>query len=135
MPAGMFTGQKVRLRGQGVAGGDLYLRIDVSPHIFFKVEGADISCQLPVTPSEAVLGGAIEVPTLDGMVKMVIPSGVRSGQKLRMSGKGYPVDGDRGDQIVEIQIVAPKDVTLQERELYEKLRHLETFNPREDLMG
>lgn len=135
MPAGMFTGQKVRLRGQGVAGGDLYLRIDVSPHIFFKVEGADISCQLPVTPSEAVLGGAIEVPTLDGMVKMVIPSGVRSGQKLRMSGKGYPVDGVRGDQIVEIQIVAPKEVTLQERELYEKLRHLETFNPREDLMG
>jgi curved DNA-binding protein len=135
MPPGMFTGQKVRLRGQGIAGGDLYLRIEVSPHVFYRVEGADISCQVPVTPTEAVLGGAIEVPTLDGTVKMVIPPGVQSGKKLRMGGKGYPVEGERGDQIVEIQIVAPKDISPQERELYEKLRHLETFNPRENLMG
>jgi curved DNA-binding protein len=135
MPAGMFTGQKVRLRGQGVAGGDLYLKIAVSPHDFFNVDGADIACQLPITPSEAVLGGAIEVPTLDGLVKMMIPPGVRSGQKLRMGGKGYPVEGERGDQIVEIQIVAPKEVTEAERELYEKLRRMETFNPRENLMG
>jgi curved DNA-binding protein len=135
MPPGMFTGQKVRLRGQGIAGGDLYLRIEVSPHVFYKVEGADILCQVPITPSEAVLGGAIEVPTLDGTVKMVIPPGVRSGKKLRMSGKGYPVEGDRGDQIVEIQIVAPQEITAPERELYEKLRHIETFNPRENLMG
>jgi curved DNA-binding protein len=135
MPPGMFTGQKVRLRGQGIAGGDLYLRIEVSPHVFYTVEGADIFCQVPVTLTEAVLGGAIEVPTLDGVVKMVIPPGVQSGKKLRMGGKGYPVEGDRGDQIVEIQIVAPKDISPAERELYEKLRHLETFNPRENLMG
>jgi curved DNA-binding protein len=135
MPPGMFTGQKVRLRGQGIAGGDLYLRIEVLPHTFYKVEGSDISCQLPITPTEAVLGGAIEVPTLDGTVKMVIPSGVRSGKKLRMSGKGYPVEGERGDQIVEIQIVVPQEITPSERELYEKLRHIETFNPRATLMG
>jgi curved DNA-binding protein len=135
MPPGMFTGQKVRLRGQGIAGGDLYLRIDVSPHPFFTVDGADIYCQLPLTPSEAVLGGPIEIPTLDGLVKMVIPPGVRSGQKLRMGSKGYPVESDRGDQIVEIQIMTPKEVSEAERELYEKLRHLETFNPRENLMG
>ncbi|MCU0568716.1 MAG: J domain-containing protein [Oculatellaceae cyanobacterium Prado106] len=133
MPPGMFTGQKVRLRGQGISGGDLYLQIEVSPHPFFQVDGADIYCQLPVTPTEAVLGGAIEVPTLDGLVKMMIPPGVRSGQRLRMGGKGYLVDGDRGDQIVEIQIVTPKELTPQERELYEKLRHLEAFNPRENL--
>ena len=79
------------------------------------------------------MGGAIEIPTLDGLVKMMIPAGVRSGQRLRLGGKGYPVESDRGDQIVEIQIVTPKDLTPQERELYEKLRQLEVFNPREAL--
>ncbi|NJO40449.1 MAG: J domain-containing protein [Cyanobacteria bacterium CRU_2_1] len=133
MPAGMVTGQKVRLKGQGVNGGDLYLTIEVSPHPFFKLDGSDIYCQLPVTPTEAVLGGPIEVPTLDGLVKMMIPAGVRSGQRLRLGGKGYPIEGDRGDQIVEVQIVTPRDLTSQERDLYEKLRQLESFNPREDL--
>lgn len=134
MPAGMVTGQRVRLKGQGINGGDLYLKIEVAPHAFFRIEGIDIVCQLPVTPSEAVLGGAIEVPTLDGLVKMNIPAGVRSGQRLRLAKKGYP-DGEseRGDQIVEIQIAFPKELTEQERELYEKLRQLET-NPRENLI-
>lgn len=135
MPSGMTSGQKIRLKGQGVAGGDLFLKIEVAPHPFFKLEGADIVCQLPVTPSEAVLGGAIEVPTLDGLVKMMIPSGVRSGQKLRLSGKGYPVNGQRGDQIVELQIAIPKDLSPQERDLYEKLRQVETFNPRVNLLN
>ncbi|MBW4659883.1 MAG: J domain-containing protein [Drouetiella hepatica Uher 2000/2452] len=134
MPPGMLTGQRIRLKGQGVSGGDLYLTIEVPTHPFFKLEGADIFCQIPVTPTEAVLGGAIEIPTLDGLVKMMIPAGVRSGQRLRLGGKGYPVEGDRGDQIVEVQIITPKDLTLQERELYEKLRQLEAFNPRENLL-
>jgi curved DNA-binding protein len=133
MPSGMVTGQKIRLKGQGVAGGDLYLKIDVSPHPFFRVEGQDVYCQVPLTPSEAVLGGPIEVPTLDGLVKMMIPAGVRTGQKLRLGGKGYPIEGRRGDQIVEIQIVIPRDISQQERDLYEKLRQVETFNPRADL--
>lgn len=132
MPAAMTSGQKIRLKGQGVSGGDLYLNIDVSPHDFFKLDGADIYCQVPLTPSEAVLGGPIEVPTLDGLVKMMIPAGVRGGQKLRMAGKGYPLNGRRGDQIVEIQILVPKDLSPTERELYEKLRQVETFNPRAD---
>jgi curved DNA-binding protein len=133
MPPAMVTGQRIRLKGQGVSGGDLYLKIDVAPHPFFKVDGADIACQLPITPSEAVLGGAIEVPTLDGLVKMMIPSGVRSGQKLRLGNKGYPINGKRGDQIVEIQLITPRDISDQERELYEKLRQVETFSPRADL--
>ncbi|MGG6268130.1 DnaJ C-terminal domain-containing protein [Leptolyngbya sp. AN03gr2] len=134
MPPAMITGQKVRLREQGVNGGDLYLKIEVSPHPFFKLEGLDISCKLPITPSEAVLGAPVEVPTLDGLVKMVIPAGVRSGQRLRLANKGYPdANGDRGDQIVEIAIVIPKELSEQERELYEKLRQAETFNPRKDL--
>lgn len=133
MPPAMLSGQRIRLKGQGVSGGDLYLKIDVAPHPFFKLDGADLYCQIPVTPSEAVLGGAIDVPTLDGIVRMMIPSGVRSGQKLRLGGKGYPVEGHRGDQIVEVQIALPKELTPQEQDLYEKLRQIETFNPRAGL--
>lgn len=134
LPPGMVSGQRIRLRGQGIAGGDLYLKIEVIPHPFFKVEGIDILCQVPLTPSEAVLGGAIEIPTLDGPVKMTVPAGVSSGQRLRLAQKGYPDEtGRRGDQIVEIQIVIPKNISVQERELYEKLRQLEDFNPRANL--
>jgi curved DNA-binding protein len=135
MPPGMISGQRVRLRGQGIAGGDLYLKITVAPHPIFKLEGWDVLCQLPVTPSEAVLGGAIELPTLDGLVKMTIPAGVVSGQRLRLASKGFPTDsGKRGDQLVEIQIVVPKNPTPQERELYEKLRQIQSFNPRFNFM-
>jgi curved DNA-binding protein len=133
MPPAMVSGQRIRLKGQGVSGGDLYLKIDVAPHAFFKLEGADLYCQIPVTPSEAVLGGAIEVPTLDGMVRMMIPPSVRTGQKLRLGGKGYPIEGRRGDQIVEIQIAFPRELTAEEQNLYEKLRQIETFNPRAHL--
>ena len=134
MPPSMVTGQTIRLREQGVAGGDLYLKITVSPHPFFKLEGLDIHCQLPITPSEAVLGGPVPVPTLDGLVKMNIPPGVKPGRRLRLANKGYPnSNGNRGDQFVEIQIAIPNSVSSQERELYEKLRQIETFNPRADL--
>lgn len=134
MPPGMVTGQRIRLKGQGASGGDLYLKIEVAAHAFFKLEGSDIACQLPITPSEAVLGGQIEAPTLDGWVKMTIPGGVRTGQRLRLAGKGYPTgDGGRGDQLVEIRIEVPRELSSLERELYEKLRQLETFNPRSDL--
>ena len=134
MPGGMVTGQRVRLKGQGIDGGNLYLKITVAPHPFFKLEGSDVFCQVPVTPSEAVLGGPVQVPTLDGRVKMNVPSGVRSGQRLRLAGKGYPnARGIRGDQLVEIQIVVPTDPSPEARELYEKLRQIENFNPRQDL--
>ncbi|MBN3948044.1 MAG: J domain-containing protein [Nostoc sp. NMS7] len=136
MPPGMVTGQTIRLRNQGVGGGDLYLKITVEPHPLFKLEGLNILCQVPVTPSEAVLGGQVEAPTLDGPVKMTTPPGVRSGQKFRLGNKGYPSDdGKRGDQLVEIQIVTPKNISQEERELYEKLRQIETFKPRADLLG
>jgi curved DNA-binding protein len=135
MPPGMFTGQRIRLKGQGTAGGDLYLRIDVNPHEFFKLEGTDIVCELPITPAEAVLGGAIEAPTLDGWVKMTLPKGVRSGQRLRLGGKGYPAaeGGARGDQLVQLRIEIPRELSASERELYEKLRQVETFKPRSQL--
>ena len=134
LPPAMVTGQRVRLKNQGIAGGSLYLKITVAPHPFFVLEGSDILCQIPMTPAEAVLGGAIEVPTLDGRVKINIPSGVRSGQKLRLANKGYPgTTGVRGDQLIEVQIVIPREISPQARELYEKLREIEDFNPRLDL--
>ncbi len=134
MPVGMVSGQRIRLKGQGTSGGDLYLRIEVLPHEFFKVEGADIVCELPITPCEAVLGGQIEAPTLDGWVKMTLPPGVRSGQRLRLGNKGYfTPEGERGDQLVQIRIEIPKAISVQERELYEKLRKVENFSPRSNL--
>jgi len=134
MPAGMITGQRLRLRGQGISGGDLYLKIQLAAHPFFKLEGADIRCQVPVTPSEAVLGGAVEVPTLDGLVKMTVPPGLTHGKRLRLANKGYPTGkGERGDQLVEIQIAVPKSLTAEEKELYEQLRQIETFKPRKNL--
>lgn len=134
MPAGMVTGQRIRLKGQGIGGGNLYLRIEVKPHAFFKLQGNDILCCIPVTPSEAALGGVIEAPTLDGPVKMTLPSGVQTGQRLRLANKGYPIGRDRwGDQIVEIEVVVPSVLSDKEKQLYRELRRIETFNPRTDL--
>jgi curved DNA-binding protein len=134
LPPAMVSGQRIRLRNQGIGGGDLYLKITVSPHPFFRLEISDICCELPLTPCEAVLGGDIEVPTLDGRVKMKLPPGVTSGKRLRLAGKGYPTgNGDRGDQLVEILVLIPKEISDEERELYEKLREVESFKPRQDL--
>ncbi len=134
MPPKMFTGQRIRLRGQGINGGDLYLNIVVEPHPFLTVQGQDIICNLPITPSEAALGGQITVPTLDGLVQMTIPAGIQSGRKLRLAGKGYGrALQERGDQIVEIEVVVPTNLSIQETELYEKLRAIEGFNPRANL--
>ena len=134
MPSGMIDGQQMRLRGQGLGGGDLYLTITIADHCFFKLQEKDIFCKVPITPSEAVLGGAINVPTLDGLVQMSVPKGVKSGQRLRLAQKGYPVDGERGDQLVEMQIVVPTEPTEAEKALYEQLKAVETFNPRDSLL-
>ncbi|HEY9599507.1 MAG TPA: DnaJ C-terminal domain-containing protein, partial [Cyanophyceae cyanobacterium] len=106
----------------------------VEPHPFWKLIGTDIHCQLPITPSEAVLGGAVEVPTLNGRVKMSLPPGVKSGQQLRLASLGY-LDGNgrRGDMVVELQIVVPRNPSSHERELYEQLGQSESFTPRADL--
>jgi curved DNA-binding protein len=134
MPAGVMTGQRIRLKGQGPSGGDLYLKINLQPHAFFTLGGYDVRCQLPITASEAVLGVQVEVPTLSGLVKLTIPPGVKSGQQLRMSGKGFPKDGRGfGDQYVEVQIVVPKTPSNRERDLYEQLLKVQSFDPRENL--
>ncbi len=135
MPTGMIDGQRIRLKGQGIEGGNLYLKITVARHPFFDIQGGNIYCQIPITPTEAILGSAIEVPTIDGLVKVSVPNGVRSGQRLRLANKGYfDKSGNRGDQLVEIQIFTPKEISPEEKELYEKLRELEQFNPRQNII-
>ncbi|HEY9763550.1 MAG TPA: J domain-containing protein [Trichocoleus sp.] len=134
MPAGMITGQRIRLKGQGIGGGNLYLRIEVAPHPFFTLQGNDVFCRLPLTPSEAALGGTLEVPTLEGPVRMTIPAGVQPGQRLRLASKGYFIGQDRrGDQIIEIEVVIPTVLSAREKALYAELREMETLDPRADL--
>lgn len=130
MPAAIVTGQRIYFKGLGLGGGDLYLKITVEPHPFWHLEGIDIHCQLPITPSEAVLGGAVEVATLKGRVKMSLPPGVISGQHLRLANLGYPDgNGGHGDMVVELQIVVPRNPSSQEREVYEQLRRSRKFHP------
>ncbi len=134
MPPGMVTGQRIRLKGQGIDGGNLYLRIEVEPHDYFTLQDGDVYCRLPLTPSEAVLGGTIAMPTLGGSVNMMIPPAVQPRQRLRLTGKGYPIgQGLYGDQIVEIDVVMPITLDDEEKALYQELRNIERFNPRAGL--
>lgn len=134
MPPGMVTGQRIRLKGQGIDGGNLYLRIEVEPHAYFTLQDGDVYCRLPISPSEAVLGDTIAVPTLGGSVNTMIPPGVQSGQRLRLTGKGYPVgQGLYGDQIVEIDVVIPASLDDEEKALYQELKNIERFDPRGNL--
>ncbi len=134
MPPGMVTGQRIRLKGQGIDGGNLYLRIEVEPHAYFTLQDGDVYCRLPITPSEAVLGGTIAVPTLGGPINMMIPPAVQPGQRLRLTGKGYPISPELyGDQIVEIEVVMPTVLDDEEKALYQELRNVERFDPRANL--
>ncbi len=140
LPPGAKPGVKVRVKGKGGINpvtqkrGDLYLVIELKPHPFFKFEGDNLVCEVPITPVEATLGGKIKVPTPDGSVMMKIPAGVNHGQSLRLRGKGWTsADGKRGDQIVKLKIVTPTSLDAQERELYEKIQQYSQFNPRQDL--
>ncbi len=140
IPAGAKPGSRLRVRGKGpVSGvsqkrGDLYLIVELGNHPFFKFDGDNLVCEVQITPDEAVLGATIEVPTPDGMVDVKLPAGVRAGQSLRLRGKGWRnPKGERTDQLVKIAIATPKDISQQEREYYEKIREIRTFNPRSNL--
>jgi curved DNA-binding protein len=137
IPGGAKAGSRIRVRGKGNVNnfnkqrGDLYLTVELQPHPFFRLEGEQLTCEVPVTPDEAVLGAQIEIPTPDGMVTVNVPAGVRSGQSLRLRGKGWANPrGERGDQLAKIIIATPKTLTTNERELYEKIRATRTFDPR-----
>jgi curved DNA-binding protein len=140
IPPGAKPGSRIRVRGKGQVSalnqqrGDLYLNVELNPHSFFQFDGENLVCEVPVTPDEAVLGASIEVPTPDGTVSVNVPAGIRSGQSLRLRGKGWPrPKGGRSDQLVKIMIATPKDLTQVEREYYEKIRSSRSFNPRSHL--
>ncbi len=140
IPAGAKPGSRLRVRGKGPVSplnkrrGDLYLVVELGNHPFFKFDGNNLVCEVDITPDEAVLGATIKVPTPDGMVDVKIPPGVRAGQSLRLRGKGWRnPKGDRTDQLVKIAIAIPKEIGEQEREYYEKIRDIRTFNPRSNL--
>jgi curved DNA-binding protein len=110
----------------------LYLNLQLTPHPFFQFEGDNLVCELAIAPDEAVLGADIDVPTPDGMVRMKVPAGVKSGQSLRLKGKGWPNPKQgRGDQLVRLIITAPKSPSAIERECYEKIQAQRTENPRQ----
>ncbi len=141
IPAGVNTGTRLRIAGKGNDGlhggppGDLYITVNVLPHRLFKREGNNIYITVPVTYTEAALGAKIEVPTIDGKVKMKIPPQTKSGQKFRLKGKGVPsMNGrGRGDQYVEVQIVPPPMEDLKVRELLKELERTVKYNPRKEL--
>jgi curved DNA-binding protein len=106
-PAGMKEGGQIRLRGQGLDGGDVVLKVHVEEHPFFRIDGDDLQLQLPVTVAEAYRGAKVPVPTLDGEVSLNLPRGTKSGAKLRLRGKGVPRGEGGGDLIVTVLIRLP----------------------------
>ncbi len=137
IPKGATDGQKLRVPGKGGPGinggpaGALYIDIKLRPHPLFQPSGHDLYLEVPVTPWEATLGTSIEVPTLDGKVRLKIAAGATAGQKLRLAGKGLPKPGGgHGDLYAVVQIVTPSSVNDRERALYEELGRISTFNPR-----
>ncbi len=141
IPAGAKNGSRIRVRGKGRPSpfltserGDLYLNVELAAHVFFQFDGDHLICELPITPDEAALGAQIDVPTLDGVVTMSIPAGIRSGQSLRLRGKGWKdTKGLRGDQMVKVMITVPKELSAIEKELYEKLKANRSIDPRAHL--
>ena len=137
IPRGATDGQRLRLPGKGGPGmnggppGDLYLQIALQPHALYRVHGHDLEIDLPLTPWEAALGAEVEIPTMEGPVKLKIPPGSKAGQKLRLAGRGLPrPGGGAGDLYAVLSIAVPGTLTEREKQLYEELRQSSRFNPR-----
>jgi molecular chaperone DnaJ len=128
IPAGVDTGTRLKLTGEGEPGdhggppGDLYVVVHVQEHPIFIREDTEVICEVPISFTQAALGASIDVPTLDGKVKMKIPGGTQSGKVFRLKGKGIPsLDGyQRGDQHVRVTVEVPEKLTRKQRELLEQ---------------
>jgi curved DNA-binding protein len=142
IPKGATDGQKLRVPGKGGKGiqggpdGDLHLTIVLQAHPLFKAVSHDLYLDLPITPWEAGLGASVDVPTMEGRVRVKVPPGAKSGQKLRLTGKGLPKPaGGHGDLYAVLQVVVPPTLNPRERELFEELGKVSSFNPRAHLEG
>jgi molecular chaperone DnaJ len=141
IPAGVDNGSKVRVSGMGGPGvhngppGDLYIITRVRPHYYFERKGDNLYSEARVTVKEAALGDKIEIPTVDGMVRVSLPVGVQTGQQIRLKGKGVPHLGGAGagDHYVTIKVVTPSGLSERGSELLRELDRLQPSNPRQDI--
>jgi curved DNA-binding protein len=137
IPAGVISGQRIRLAGQGGRGsegatsGDLYLVVRITPHPRYRVEGRNLHVTLPLAPWEAALGTSVVVGTPDGEAKVTVPAGTSSGRRLRLNGRGLPNPrGKPGDLLAEVQVMVPPKLSRKERDLFEQLAAVSDFDPR-----
>ena len=137
IPRGVSNGQRLRLRGKGGKGynggadGDLYLNLHFKPHPLFEPNGHDLYYQLALAPWEAALGTSVEVPTLQGPVRLKVAAGTDSGKTLRLTGRGLPKpDNAMGDLYAVVQIRVPHDLSAREQALFQELAAASAFNPR-----
>lgn len=137
IPRGIQSGERIRLVGQGHEGknggknGDMYIKVNISPHKFLKLDGLDLYASLPITPWEGALGCDVSMNGLDTNIFLNIPEGTVTGDKFRIPNAGYlNQTGDRGDLIFTAQIMIPKRLTNDERELFNKFKDISNYNPR-----
>lgn len=137
IPAGIHNGEKIRLLGQGKEGvdggknGDLFIKVNIKDNEKFKLKGNDLYTKLYLTPWEAALGTRTTIYSIDEGTLVYIPEGIESGETLKVSGKGYKDGkGSRGDLIVKVNIMVPKNLSEEEKKLFEKLSTVSSFNPR-----
>jgi DnaJ-class molecular chaperone len=137
IPAGLAEGKQIRLKGQGLPGpggiGDALITIKIAPHPYFAVDGANLRIDVPVTLYEAVLGGKVRVPTLDGAVDINLPADTSSGRTFRVPGKGLPHDGKTGDLYATVRIALPEQADHDLEELMRKWREQKPYDPRKNL--
>jgi DnaJ-class molecular chaperone len=137
IPAGIRSGQHVRLRGQGMpaqaGAGDVLITVAVLPHPFFTLEGADVKLDLPITLYEAALGGKVRVPTLEGHVELTIPPWTSSGRTFRLRGKGFPSKSGNGDLLATIRVVLPERSDPELEAQMKRWRTDKKYDPRKDM--
>lgn len=132
VPAGVDSGQKLRWEGKGARGanggpsGDLYVEVKLADHSLFERDGLDIKCTVPITFTQAALGGKIDVPTVEGKVSMKVPAGTQTGKVFRLNSKGFPAlkGNKRGDELVTVVVETPVKLTDRQKELLEEFGKL-----------
>jgi DnaJ-class molecular chaperone len=138
IPAGLLSGQTIRLKGQGwpsASGkaGDALITVNVAPHPLFTPEGSDLRLDLPITLYEATLGGKVRVPTLDGAVELAIPAATSSGRTFRLKGKGLKTKSGTGDLLATVRIVLPEHADDEFKDLMKTWRDKKPYDPRGDM--
>ncbi len=141
IPAGIDTGSKLRFAGHGAPGagkassGDAFVEVHVKPSPLFKRMGNDLEVELPISLNEAILGGEVKTPTIDGSVILKIPPGVSAGMRLRVTGKGISSPNQRGDQYVVLKVILPTEVDADFKKAIESWSKRQSMDPREGWVG